>query len=222
MCRLLCSNTQYPNQQTIARANEQSYQNFNNSHCALSLLTPYYFSTALFFCFAAQFLRSLRTNPGAKPSDTKGAGNHDLGRAKFCPLRPRPAGPETARTAGRSGRAGAFTTPALSPAFFHTGPAPRRRKRHISRFRPTGRKFAHLAAPPLLTEPACARLRRKPSFSRHGPQFASKPLVGAATLPSPQSGHTAAHGGQTTVKLLTLFFSLYCVLVLDILFFKVS
>ena len=75
------------------------------------------FSTALFFCFAAQFLRSLRTNPGANPPDTKDAGNHDPGRAKFCPLRPRPAGPETARTAGRSGRAGAFTTLALSPAF---------------------------------------------------------------------------------------------------------
>ena len=44
--------------------------------------------------------------------------------------------PEIARTAGRSGRAGAFTTPALSPAFFHTGPAPRPRQRRSPTFLP--------------------------------------------------------------------------------------
>lgn len=84
---------------------------------------------ALFFCFAAQFLRPLRTNPGPKSCGTKGSGKHNPRRAEFYLSQPLPAGPETARTAGRSGRAGALATPALSPAFFHTGPAPRPRKR---------------------------------------------------------------------------------------------
>ena len=69
------------------------------------------------FC-DANFEGGIYCNPGPKPRSTKDIGNHDPGRAKFCSIRPRPAGPETARTAGRSGRSGAFTTPALSPAFF--------------------------------------------------------------------------------------------------------
>ena len=92
------------------------------------------------------------------PSDTKGAGNQNPGRSKFHLLQPRPAGPETARTAGRSGRAGALATPALSPAFFDTGPAP-----------------SSKPAP----SPICL-----------------EPLIGIATLPSPQSGHIAAHRGK--------------------------
>lgn len=124
VCRLLFSNTQYPDQQTIARANGHSYQNLNNLLSALSLLTLYRFSRALLFCSAAQFLRSLRPNPGPIPRDTKVSGKHNPRRAEFYLLQPFSAEPQTARTAGRSGRAGEFTPLALSPAFFHTGPAP--------------------------------------------------------------------------------------------------
>ena len=81
------------------------------------------------FC-DANFEGGICCNPGPKPRSTKDIGNHDPGRAKFCPLRPRPAGPETARTAGRSGRAGRlrprlflllFFTQALRP---HRSPPP--------------------------------------------------------------------------------------------------
>ena len=159
-------------------------------------------------------MRPLRTNPGANPSDTKGAGNHNPGRSKFHLLQPRPAGPETARTAGRSGRAGAFTTPALSPAFFHTGPAPHPRKRHIPRSRPNGRKLAHSAAPTLPTEPAFAGLRREPScLPPPAPICLENPCW--ARLPYP--ARKAVTQRQTAGIYPVPSFSLYCVLVFGML-----
>lgn len=40
---------------SLARANEQSYQNLNNSPCALSLLTPYYFLRPFSFVLRRNF-----------------------------------------------------------------------------------------------------------------------------------------------------------------------
>ena len=104
--------------------------------------------------------------------------------------------PQTARTAGRSGRAGAFTTPALSPAFLHIGPAPCPRTRRPRIFVQTGEN----SLIPLLglfpPNPLPLGFGGSPLVSRCRPQFASKTLFGTATLPSPSSGHTAAHRGK--------------------------
>lgn len=56
--------------------------------------------------------------PGRKPDTAGLTGIYDPGGGIFLLLRPRREKPETARTAGRSERAGAFTTPALSACFF--------------------------------------------------------------------------------------------------------
>ena len=76
---------------------------------------------------------------------------------------PPPQKAETARTAGSCGRAGGTTTPALSPAR-------RRRKLHISRFRPKGRKLARSAAPPLPTGPASLGSGGSPGVSSAEPR----------------------------------------------------
>ena len=90
-------------------------------------------------------------------------------------------------------------TPGLYPAF-------RRRKLHISHFRPKGRKLAHSTAPPLPTEPACAGLRRGPRFVlrrvlESGPISLPIPRVGQGPSPALQSatqpltvGHTGLLG----------------------------
>mgnify|MGYP003257278641 CR=1 FL=1 len=56
--------------------------------------------------------------PGRKPDTAGLTGIHDPVGVIFLLSRPRWEKPETARTAGRSERAGAFTTPALSACFF--------------------------------------------------------------------------------------------------------
>ena len=155
------------------------------------------------FC-DADFEGGIYCNPGANPSDTKGAGNHNTRRAEFYLSRPLSAGPKTARTAGRSGRAGAFTTPALSPAFFHTGPAPRLRKRHPPRFRPNGRKLAHSATPTLPTEPACAGLRWEPSCLPPSAQIRLEAIYFFIELAYPTQSSRGAYSQNPTAG--TLFF----------------
>lgn len=56
--------------------------------------------------------------PGRKPDTAGLTGIHDPVGVIFLLSRPRWEKPETARTAGRSERAGAFTTPALSACLF--------------------------------------------------------------------------------------------------------
>lgn len=104
--------------------------------------------------------------------------------------RPRPS-LETARTAGSCVSAEGHMTPAVSPA-------PRRRKLHIPRFRPEGRKLAHSAAPPLPSKTAALGFAGGPicpaqSLARNRAKSALKAPGGAGTLPCPEGGHTAPH-----------------------------
>src|SRR5699024_5910984 len=84
-------------------------------------------------------------------------------------------------------------TPGLYPAF-------RRRKLHISHFRPKGRKLAHSTAPPLPTEPACAGLRRGPHLvlrrASKAAQFPFQSPRWGRAFPCPAIGHTPPHSGR--------------------------
>ena len=117
-----------------------------------------------YLCFATQILRGVSAvTPDQISLTLRAQGITTPEGANFTFYNPAPQCLKLPALRAEVDEPGAFTTPALSPAFFHTGPAPRLRKRHIPRFRPNRRNLAHSAAPTLPTEPASAGLRREPS-----------------------------------------------------------
>ena len=81
------------------------------------MLTVCYLSRPLFLFCCANFAVEL-PQPRNNSRGTKDTGNHAPDRPEFCLLQPRPGNRETARTAGRSDRAGAIKRRLFLPAFF--------------------------------------------------------------------------------------------------------
>ena len=113
--------------------------------------------------------------------------------------------PETARTAGRSGSSRGTLSPALSPAFFHTGPAPRL----ASAISLVSAQIGETSLIPLLRlfppNPLPLGFGGSPLVSHRRPQFASKTLVGAATLPTFKRPHRAHSGDDCLCCLFLLY-----------------
>ena len=128
------------------------------------MLTVCFLYGFLFLFCGANFAGEL-PQPRNNSRGTKGAGNHDPDRPEFCLLQPRPGNRETARTAGRSGRAGAFTTPALSACSFFRPPESVQGEEN----------------------------RQSLHWRNSAPNPAHTRLEGQGTLPLPKGGHTAAH-----------------------------
>ena len=114
----------------------------------------------------------------------------------FTVHNPAPQGPKLPALRAEVAEPGHLRPRLFLLPFFHTGPAPCPRTRRPRIFVQTGEN----SLIPLLglfpPNPLPLGFGGSPLVSRCRPQFASKTLFGTATLPSPSSGHTAAHRGK--------------------------